>query len=96
MKFFSFLLMAFTFVMAETTLVVKVKGITCSTDLVMIADGVKKISGVSSCEVKKQGPTTTFEIVFDAALTSKETIVAAIESTGSCENPDTRPYKVKL
>lgn len=74
---------------------VKVKGITCSTDLKMISANVQKLKGVSSCQTGKQGTTTTFEIKFNPALVTEKEIYTAIENTGSCENPDERPYKIK-
>ncbi len=77
------------------TINTKVKGITCSTDLKMIAANVEKLKGVSLCKAVKTGPTTTFEIAFNPSLTGEKEIYAAIQNTGSCENPDIRPYKVK-
>jgi copper chaperone CopZ len=74
---------------------IKVKGITCSKDLTMIADNVEKLEGVSSCEVAKQGATSTFNVTFSPALVTEEEIHKAIEGTGSCEDPNERPYKVK-
>lgn len=77
------------------TIDVKVKGITCSMDLKMIAANVEKLEGVSSCKTAKKGTTTTFKINMNAALVTEKEIHAAIENTGSCENPNERPYKVK-
>ena len=78
-----------------TTTAVKVKGITCAMDLKMIAANVEKLTGVSSCQAGKKGTTTTFEIRYNPELVSEKEIFSAIESTGSCENPDERPYKIK-
>jgi copper chaperone CopZ len=78
------------------TSTVKVKGITCAKDLAMISDNVEKLKGVDSCEVVKQGATSKFSVKFDPSLLKEEDIHAAIERTGSCENPNERPYKVKL
>jgi len=78
-----------------TTTIMKVKGITCSTDLKMISAKVDKLLGVSSFKTAKQGPTTTFEVIYNPFLVTEKDIYAAIEATGSCENPDERPYKVK-
>lgn len=75
---------------------VTVKGITCSKDLSMISDNVKKLKGVNSCEVLKKGATSKFSVKFDPSLVTEKEIHAAIEGTGSCENPNERPYKVKL
>jgi len=77
------------------TVQLKVKGITCSTDLKMICTSIEKVKGVISCKVAKQGTTTTFEVSFQPAMVSEKEITAAIENTGSCENPDERPYQVK-
>lgn len=77
------------------TATVKVKGITCSMDLKMISANLEKVKGVSSCKAGKQGTTTTFEVKYNPALVTEKEIFAAIENTGSCENPDERPYKVK-
>tara|TARA_B110000114_G_C15025032_1_gene370533 strand:- start:372 stop:719 length:348 start_codon:yes stop_codon:yes gene_type:complete len=77
------------------TLTTKVKGITCSTDLKMISANVEKLKGVSTCKAGKTGPTTTFEITYNPALITEREIHTAIQNTGSCENPDERPYKIK-
>jgi copper chaperone CopZ len=74
---------------------IKVKGITCAMDLKMISANVEKLNGVSNCKAGKQGTTTTFEIKFNPALVNEKDIFATIENTGSCENPEERPYKVK-
>lgn len=77
------------------TVKVKVKGVTCSMDLKMISANVEKIKGVNSCKTVKKGTTTTFDVAYKPALVEEKEIYAAIERTGSCENPDGRPYKVK-
>jgi L,D-peptidoglycan transpeptidase YkuD (ErfK/YbiS/YcfS/YnhG family) len=77
------------------TSTVKVKGITCSMDLKMISANVESLQGVRKCNVGKQGTSTTFEITYNPAFVKETEIYAAIENTGSCENPDERPYKVK-
>lgn len=74
---------------------VRVKGITCSSDLKTIAANVEKLKGVKSCKPGKTGPTTTFEIKYNADSISEKEVFAAIEGTGGCKNPDDRPYKVK-
>ena len=78
-----------------TTATVKVKGITCSMDLKMISANVEKVKGVSSCKAGKQGTTTTFEVKYNPTLVTEKEIFSTIENTGSCENPEERPYKVK-
>jgi copper chaperone CopZ len=77
------------------TATVKVKGITCSSDLKTIATNVEKLKGVKSCKPGKTGPTSTFEIRYTSSLVSEKEIYAAIEETGGCKNPADRPYKVK-
>lgn len=79
-----------------TVIKLKVKGITCSTDLKTISANVKKLKGITTCKAGKTGPTTTFEISYDPALVTKKEIHQAIEGTGGCKNPADRPYKVKL
>lgn len=74
---------------------IKVKGITCSMDLKMISANLEKLNGVSSCIAGKHGTTSTFEVKYNPLLVSEKDIYAAIEGTGSCENPEERPYKVK-
>lgn len=82
---------------ADTTKTIetKVKGITCSTDLKMISANVEKLKGVNTCKAGKTGPTSTFEIAYNPSLITEKEIYAVIENTGSCENPDERPYKIK-
>lgn len=75
--------------------VIKVKGITCAMDLKMISLNVEKLKGVSMCKAGKTGTTSSFEVNFNPFLVSEAEIYSAIENTGSCENPDERPYKVK-
>ena len=79
----------------STTATIKVKGITCSTDLKMIKASVEKVNGVATCEAGKKGTTTSFIVEYDAKLIDEQAIHAAIEGTGSCEDPNERPYKVK-
>jgi copper chaperone CopZ len=77
------------------TIHVKVKGVTCSSDLKTISQNVEKANGVKSCTTGKEGATTIFIIEFDALKISEKEIYAVIEGTGGCENPNERPYKVK-
>ena len=79
---------------SETT-TVKVKGISCSTDLKMIKSSLEKVEGVNSCEAGKKGTTTSFIVKYDSKLVDEKAIYAVIEETGSCKNPSDRPYKVK-
>jgi copper chaperone CopZ len=73
----------------------KVKGITCANDVKTIASNIEKLSGVINCKADKPGATTSFELMFNPARVTEKEIVAAIENTGGCENPNDRPYKVK-
>ncbi|MDW7693978.1 heavy metal-associated domain-containing protein [Flammeovirgaceae bacterium SG7u.111] len=75
---------------------ITVKGVTCAHDVETLSDTIKKLKGVTSCEVAKTGATSKFKVEFDPALVSEKTIHAAIEDTPGCENPKDRPYKVKL
>lgn len=77
------------------TVTIKVKGITCSMDLKMIAANIEKLKGVSCCKSGKMGTTSSFEVNFNPALITENKINTAIENTGSCENPDEKPYKIK-
>ena len=80
----------------DTTVTVKVSGITCSGDLTMIAAGVEKMNGVSTCkQVGKMSTSTSFEVKYDPSKISYAEVVKAIEGTASCDHPDQRPYKVK-
>ncbi len=73
----------------------KVKGVTCAMDLKTISNNVEKLKGVSSCVAGKQGATTSFEVKYNPTLISEKEIIAAIENTSGCEDPNDRPYKVK-
>ena len=76
------------------TITVKVKNVTCPVDLKMICDNVEKLEGVSACKVAKKGATTKLKVTMTDAV-KKETVYAAIEGTGTCEDPNDRRYKVK-
>lgn len=83
---------------AETkskTITVKVKGVGCSKDVKSIALSVKKLSGVTSCDVGKKGATTSYNVTYDPSAVSQNQIESAIEETPGCKNPNDRPYKVK-
>ena len=77
------------------TIKLKVKGITCSSDLKTISANVEKLTGVSSCKAGKMGTTSSFEIKFNPILVTEKEINKTIENTGGCENPNERPYKIK-
>lgn len=73
----------------------KVRGITCANDVKTIAGNIEKLSGIINCKADKPGATTNFELKFNPARVTENEIVAAIENTGGCQNPNDRPYKVK-
>lgn len=77
------------------TLALKVKGVGCATDLKMITDNVEKLEGVTSCKVEKMGATTSLKVKMNPALVTEKQIQAAIETTGTCEDPNARQFKVK-
>lgn len=79
----------------DSTITIKVKGVTCSNDLKTLSDNVKELKGVSECKSGKMGPTSVFKITFNPALVSTKEIYKAIENTGGCSDPNERPYKVK-
>lgn len=80
---------------ADTTVTVKVKGITCGTDLNMIQTNIENLAGVNRCVVVKQGTVTSFDITYDPQAVTEQDINTTIEGTGSCKSPDDRLYKVK-
>ncbi len=79
----------------DTTITIKVKGVTCSNDLKTLATNVKELSGVSECKPGKVGPVSVFKISFNSAIVGTKEIFKAIENTGGCSDPNDRPYKVK-
>ncbi len=81
--------------LSDSTITIKVKGVTCSNDLKTLADNVKELKGVSDCKPGKMGPTSVFKITYNPALVSTKEIYKAIENTGGCSDPNDRPYKVK-
>ena len=80
---------------ADTTITIKVKGVTCKNDLVTLSDNVKELKGVSNCKPGKAGPVSVFMISYNPALVSTTEIYTAIENTGGCSDPTEKPYKVK-
>lgn len=78
------------------TIQLKVKGITCSGDLLMITDHVEKKDGIKKCDaIGKMSATSTFEIIFNRNKISRADIVKSIEDTPSCDHPKEKPYRVK-
>lgn len=80
---------------SDTTITIKVKGVTCKNDLVTLADNVKELKGVGDCKSGKMGPVSEFQITFNKALVGTKEIFKAIENTPGCSDPKDRPYKVK-
>jgi copper chaperone CopZ len=79
----------------DTTITVKVKGLTCSNDLKTIATNVKEVKGVAECKPGKLGPTSSYRITYNPALVNRKDLVAVIENTPGCGDGDEKPYKVK-
>ena len=79
-----------------TTTTVKVKGVGCATDIKMIQTNVEKLDGVQKCTVVKKGAITSFDVEYIAGKVEEKDIHAAVEGTAGCENPNDRPYKVKI
>lgn len=82
-------------VSGDTTISVKVKGVTCNNDLNTLSTNVKALKGVTECKPGKAGAVSSFSITYDPSLVSTKDIYAAFENTGGCSNPDSRPYKIK-
>lgn len=80
---------------ADTTIKIKVKGITCANDLKTLSENVKVLKGVTECKPGKAGPVSAFSISFNPALVDTKKIYQAIENTAGCSDPNERPYKVK-
>jgi len=81
--------------LGDSTITIKVKGVTCSNDLKTLSVNVMELKGVSACKPGKMGPTSVFKITYNPALVSTKEIFKVIENTGGCSDPDERPYKVK-
>ncbi len=77
------------------TIKIKVKGVTCSSDLKRISANVEKVNGVSKCRSIKQGSTSVFEVQWNTAVANRKEVNEAIETTVDCEDPNKYPYKVK-
>ncbi|WP_316843033.1 hypothetical protein [Pedobacter gandavensis] len=79
----------------DTTITIKVKGITCGNDLKTLSENVKVLKGVTDCKPGKAGPVSAFKITFNPTVVDTKTIYQAIENTGGCSDPNEKPYKVK-
>jgi copper chaperone CopZ len=82
-------------VVKDTTITLKVKGLTCSNDLKTIAANVKEIKGVAECKAGKLGPTSSYKITYNPAVVNKKELIAIIENTPGCGDGEEKPYKVK-
>jgi hypothetical protein len=82
---------------SDTTIVIKVSGITCGGDLPIIASHVTEKEGVSACEaLGAPAAVTKFSISYDPSVAKLEDIISGVEGAPSCDFPDTYPYKVKV
>lgn len=79
----------------DTTIVVKVKGVTCKNDLKTLSTNVKELKGVSDCIAGKAGPTSVFNVTYNTGMVSAKEIFSAFENTAGCTDPNDRPYKIK-
>jgi copper chaperone CopZ len=80
----------------DTTVTVKVKGLTCANDQKTIADSIVNIKGVQTCVNGKLRATTSFKITYNTSVVKLDNIVAVIENTPGCGDGAEKPYKVKL
>ena len=81
---------------SEKTILVKVTGVGCSTDVRTIAANINKLNGVNTCTVIKKAAVTRFEVNFNPAIVSEQKIHATVEDTPGCSNQSSRPYQVKI
>lgn len=79
----------------DSTVTIKVKGVTCSNDLKTLSTNVKELKGVSECKPGKAGAVSVFKVKFNPALVNLKDIHKAFENTGGCGDPTERPYKIK-
>lgn len=80
----------------DTTITIKVGGITCAGNLVEISKKLSGIDGIKSCAAA--GPAAAvskFDITYDPAVVGMEQIIAGVAATESCDIPGTYPFKVK-
>lgn len=78
------------------TLHIIVGNLHCNNDMPTIKKQLLNREGideVSFTEIK--GDRSEFRISYHSSVTRPEEIEAAIESTPGCDDPDSRPYKVK-
>lgn len=79
---------------ADTTITIKVKGITCGNDLKTLSNNVKGLKGITECKTGKAGAVSSFTITYNPMIVDTKKIYHSIENTEGCSNPNDRPYKV--
>jgi copper chaperone CopZ len=79
----------------DSTVTIKVKGVTCSNDLKTLSTNVKELKGVSECKPGKAGAVSVFKVTYNPAVVNIKDIHKAFENTGGCSDPNDRPYKIK-
>ncbi len=72
----------------DTIITLKVKGLTCKNDLQTIASNIKDVKGVIECKVGKLGATSSYKIIYNPAIISKNEIITVIENTPGCGDGD--------
>lgn len=82
-------------VYGDTTIVVKVKGVTCKNDLKTLSTNVRELKGVSACTPGKAGATSVFNVTYNPGMVSTKEIFSTFENTAGCTDPNDRPYKIK-
>ncbi len=81
--------------LTDSTVTIKVKGVTCSNDLKTLSTNVKELKGVSECKPGKAGAVSVFKVTYNPAMVNIKDIHKAFENTGGCSDPNDRPYKIK-
>lgn len=81
---------------ADTTITLKVAGITCPGNLVEINKHVGEMEGVVNCEaITNPAAVTKFQVTYDPTAIRMEEVIAGVETTESCDVPGAYPFKVK-
>lgn len=80
----------------DTTITVKVSGVTCGGDLPVICKYVQAEKGILEIKtIGKPAAVSTFEVKYNPAVITFEQVVAKLEDSPSCDAPKTKPFKVK-
>ncbi len=80
----------------DTTITLKVAGITCSGDLPIIVKRVKEEKGIVDCSAtSKAAAVTIFQVKYTPAIITYDQIVKAVQDAPGCDYPNERPYKVR-